>query len=366
MAKALAFADLHLHAHKDRVDRLHHCLTVLEWIFQQAANHQVDYLFFLGDLFHERSRIDVLNYLMTFEVFMKHLIHTPIHPLEAYLLVGNHDMYHKERWDVNSIKPLTAIPHVHIVDKPTRLELGGRKIDWMPHTDNPVKVLDEFKKEMGGAGDILLGHAAVHGAMLNLCYGTKADVIVEYDNDMVVVDSTVFADWPETLLGHYHAAQKLPNNVEYLGSPLELTFGEAFQQKHIVVIDLDTMEREYIPNTFSPKHLIVTPQDVIDENYKFDGNFVRVSVDRLGTKEVVDIKRHIAQTYKVLSLDTKQKDKEKKTEEDKTVIEDARAILQDTQQMLKTYIKQKGVPEGMDEPRLFTAGMKCLEKRTSS
>lgn len=361
MAKALEFSDLHIHAHKDRVDRLHHCLDVLDWIFKTALQYRCEYIFFLGDLFHERSKIDVMNYLKTFEVFMKYMHNAPY---ELYLLVGNHDMYHRERWDINSVKPLSAIKGVNIIDKPTRTILGGRKIDWMPHTDNPIKVLDELKKEYGGAGDLLLGHAAVHGAALNIFYGTKADVIVEYDNDMVPVDSGVFSDWPMTMLGHYHGAQKLQHNVEYLGSPLELTYGEAFQQKHIAILDLDTMEKEYIVNNFSPKHLIVTPQDIRDDNYSFSGNFVRVTNDGTRTKDLVEVKKKLLTDYKPLSYDVK--NKEKKTEEDKTVIQDAKAILQDTRQMLQTYIKEKGVPTGLAEARLLGSGMRCLEKKTSS
>lgn len=359
--KALNVADLHLHAHKERVDRLHHCLDVLVWIFETAEKHDCDYIFFLGDLFHERAKIDVLNYLKTFEIFMKYMGGKHC-KRDMYLLVGNHDMYHKERWDVNSVKPLTAIPRVHIVDKPTRMEIAGRKIDWMPHTDNPVKVLDEFKKANGGAGDLLLGHAAVHGAALNVFFGTKADVIVEYDNDMVPVDAAVFKDWPMTLLGHYHGSQILEHNVEYVGSPLQLSYGEAFQQKHVIVLDLETMEKEYVVNDFSPKHLLVTPQDIKDENYDLNNNFVRLTVDDLRHKELVDVKRKIITDYKVLSLDTKKKDK--KTDEDKTVIQDAKAIFADTQQMLETYIKEKGVPDGLEAARLLLAGKKCLEKKT--
>lgn len=359
--KVLVFSDLHLHAHKDRVDRLEHCLEVLDWVFQTAIKNKCRYIFFLGDLFHERAKIDVLNYLKTFEIFIKYM-GDPSGNLDMYLLVGNHDMYHKERWDINSIKPLTAIPLVHIVDKPTQMCIGGKKIDWMPHTDNPVKELDEFKKKNGGAGDILLGHMAVHGAKLNLMYGTKADVIVEYDNDMVPVDSKIFEDWEMVLLGHYHSAQQFSSNGEYLGSPLELTYGDAFQDKHVLILNLETMEKNYIVNDFSPKHLIVTPQDVIDENYNLNGNFIRLTTDSIKSKELVDIKRKIAQEYKVLSIDTKPKDK--KIEENVTVIQDAKAILQDTEQMLKTYIKERGVPDGLKEDKLLGIGTKCLEKKT--
>lgn len=357
----LAYGDLHLHAHKDRVDRLHHCLDVLEWTFKTAVKNKCRYIFFLGDLFHERAKIDVMNYLRTFDLFMKYMADPEIE-MDMYLLVGNHDMYHKERWDINSLKPLTAIPRVHIIDKPTRLELGGRKIDWMPHTDNPVKELAALKEANGGAGDLLLGHMAVHGAKLNVMYGTKADVIVEYDNDMVPVDAKVFEDWPMTLLGHYHSAQHFSKTGEYLGSPLELTYGDAHQKKHVLVLDLDTMGKKYVANTFSPRHLILTPNDVQNESYDLNGCFVRLATESLKAKDLVDIKRKIASEYRVLSLDTKPGDK--KTETDTTVIEDARSILLDTNKMLRTYIKEKGVPDGMDADRLFNTGLRCLEKKT--
>ena len=40
MSKAIIFSDLHLHNHKDRVDRLQNCLDVLEWIFEEAKKLQ--------------------------------------------------------------------------------------------------------------------------------------------------------------------------------------------------------------------------------------------------------------------------------------------------------------------------------------
>lgn len=361
MAKALIFSDLHLHNHKDRVDRLHNCIDVLNWVFDEAAKNSCEYIFFLGDLFHERAKIDVRNYLKTFEVFMNHMIRDAA-DRDMYLLVGNHDMYHKERWDVNSVKPLSAIPRVHIVETPQQMVLGGRKIDWMPHTDNPVKELAALKKANGGAGDLLLGHMAVHGALLNIHFGTKSDHIVEYDNDMIPVDAAVFDDWQMTLLGHYHGAQMVSDKVEYVGSPLELTFGEAFQDKHLLVLDLDTLEKEYICNDFSPRHLIITPKDIEHENYNLDGNFVRITVDAMSHKDLIDLKRDISLNHKVLSLDTKQN--ERKANEDQIVMENVKAVLLDIEQMLKKYITERGVPEGLSEDRLLSVGRKCLEKTT--
>lgn len=362
MAKALVFSDLHLHDHKDRVERLKDCLDVLEWIFQTAADRNVDYIFFLGDLFHERSKIDTRNYLMTFDVFMKHMLNDAS-TRQMFLLVGNHDMYHKESCDINSVKPLSAIPRISIVQNPTSMVLGGRKIDWLPYSENPIGDLNNFKKN--GVGDILLGHMAVSGAQTNTFYGVRSDVIVEHDKEMIHVDASLFEPWDMTLLGHYHGAQPLTAKAEYVGSPLQLTYGEAFQEKRLIILDLETLEKEYIVNDFSPKHLIVSEQDVENEAYNLTNQFVRITSDDMGKKDLIDLQRKIAREYKPLTVDVKQNDK-KIEEEDSSVIEEARSILMDTKQMLEKYIKDKGVPDGLDEKLLLAAGEECLEELTLS
>ena len=356
MSKALVFSDLHLHDHKDRVERLPACLEVLEWVFETAAEQDCKYIFFLGDLFHERSKIDVLNYLKTFEVFMKHMLHDGS-DREMFLLVGNHDMYHKERWDINSVKPLSAIPRVSIIDTPTSLVLGGRKIDWMPHTEDPIKIFAKFKQD--GVGDILFAHMAVSGAITNTFYGVRSDVLVEYDNEMVPVDASLFADWKMTMLGHYHGAQKLSPTAEYVGSPLQLTFGEAFQTKHVIILDLDTLKKEYIVNDFSPKHLICSEQDIVNQAYDFNGQFVRITVDDMGKKDLIDLQRKIAREYSPLTVDLKHNDK-KVEDKDSTIVQDAKAIMMNTEQLLEQWIKDKGIPDGLDAKELLQIGKDCL------
>lgn len=362
MSKAIIFSDLHLHSHKGRTDRLHDCLEVLHWVFREAEKNECEHILFLGDLFHERSKIDVLNYLRTFEVFMEYMLDSPTY--DCHFLIGNHDMYHRERWDVNSVKPLSAIPGVTIVDHPTTLWLGGVPVDFMPHTENPVKELEELKKNRTG-GDkkaiplrLLLGHMAVHGAELNTLYGIKSDVIVEYDNDMVSVDPSIFDEWDMTLLGHYHGAQELSDKAEYLGSPLQLSFGEAFQTKHIMVLDLDTLEKEYIENDFSPVHLIITPEDIEHENYDLENNFVRMVTKDISSTEIIDLKKEITKQG-CASLDFSQK--EKKKEDEEIVIENAKSILINEEEMLKTHIDDTNT-DGLDDGLLLKFGKEiCSE-----
>jgi DNA repair exonuclease SbcCD nuclease subunit len=109
--KILIFSDLHIHPHKRSTDRLDDCIKVLDWIFDTAAARQIKNIVFLGDLFHDRQKIDVLTYQKTFEVFEKHLLNKEINLI---LLLGNHDIWHYQKLDVSSVNPLRSLPGIKL------------------------------------------------------------------------------------------------------------------------------------------------------------------------------------------------------------------------------------------------------------
>jgi DNA repair exonuclease SbcCD nuclease subunit len=355
MPKALVFSDLHIHKHKKSVDRLDHCLETLEWVFATASLNSCEYIFFLGDLFHDRSNIDVMVMYKTSEIFQRYFLNDP--PFNLYLLVGNHDMYHREKWDIHSVKPFGAMPNVHVIDSPRSINIAGLDIDFLPHMENPIKEINNLKKNNH---PLLLAHLAVDGAFYNPLYGTKSDVVVETDNEMVRVTPDLFDSWQMTLLGHYHNAQHLNDKVEYLGSPLELTFGEAFQEKHVMILDLKTLDKEYIANDFSPKHVIVNVDKA--DQFDFNNKFVRITHDGdTSATEIIDFKNQVRSKYNLLSLDFVPRDdvKDKQSE----IVEDARSIMFKEDDMLLKWIERAGVPDGLDKDILLNYGkMICEDK----
>lgn len=357
--KALLFADAHIHPHKRSTERLDDCVKALEWVFQTAIDRKIETILFLGDLFHDRQKIDVLTYQRTFEVFEKYLCkmgkevehfesshYAP--PFEIFLLLGNHDLFHYQKWDISSVNPLRQLPGVVVVDRPCALRIGGNSdghlVGFLPYTHDPIedlKTVEKDWKEHSNSTDkkrkrVLCGHCAVDGAVWNIRAGTMSEVNIEHDGDMIRVGPEVFDEWNRTFLGHYHAEQKLNKKVEYIGSPLELSFGEAFQKKHILIYDFDTQESEYVNNNFSPKHLIVK-QDELD-HYKLEGNFVRVEVDDITSKDVVDLRRELVE--KVGTLEIKQAAKN-----EEHVVLEAKAILYKEDEMLEKYLNQVEIPE---------------------
>jgi hypothetical protein len=93
---------------------------------------------------------------------------------------------------------------------------------------------------------------------------------------------------------------------------MELNFGEAFQQKHIIILDTKTLETKYVVNDFSPKHLIIKESQI--EAYDLEGNFVQILVEDIASTNIVDVRKQILSNNKNVTLEFKENKKEKGVE----------------------------------------------------
>jgi DNA repair exonuclease SbcCD nuclease subunit len=355
MSNILLFSDAHVHAHKKSFDRLKDCLAALDWVFEVAKQHKIKDIVFAGDLFQDRQKIDVATYSLTFDVLLKHCDGS----INLWLLIGNHDMWFHDKWDISSVLPFSALPNVTVINKACTLEINGKEIDFLPYVRDPIEYLTHLEmaaKQRKGL-KILVGHLAVHGAELNTLYHTLADVVLEHDGDMVRVGPELFKAWDKVFLGHYHGAQEI-ENIEYIGSPLQLTFGEAFQEKHVIIYNLKTGDQEYVINEFSPKHLILSEEEV--HKHEVENNFVRLNVENRKSIDILDLKREV-QGKKPGTLEIVQKPKK----EQKQVVEDAKSILNKEDEMLETYVKEVDTGD-LDKPSLVDIGKFICSKSTTA
>jgi exonuclease SbcD len=350
----LVFSDLHIHPHKRSAERLEDCLRVLDWSFQTALDRGIKNIVFLGDLFHDRQKIDVLTYQKTFEIFEKYLCSLEFNVI---LLLGNHDLWHYEKLDVSSVNPLRNLPGVRVVNKPcvTKITDGAEQffLGLLPYTHNPIEDLKVIEKDWEQnvpkeQKKVLGGHISVDGAVWNVKYNTMSEVTIEHDGDMIKVGPDIFKKWDKVFLGHYHAEQKLNDKVEYVGSPLQLSFGEAFQKKHVIIFETDTGKLEYIENNFSPKHYILNQEQLDD--YDLEGQFVRLEVEDISSREMSDIRQRLVESSKVSSLEIKQTQKK-----EDHVVKDAKAILYKEEEMLEKYVDQANV-DNLDKSTLIKIG----------
>lgn len=323
------------------MDRLHHCLEALKWVFITAQDQGVEDIVFAGDLFQDRQKIDVLTYHLTYKTLSQYCSKQ----LRLWLLLGNHDLWYHDKWDISSVLPFAAIDGVTVIDKPCALEIAGEMVDFLPYTQQPIEHLKNLRKNQHRT---LVAHLAVDGAQLNTLHNIHSDVVIEHDGEMVKVGTDVFKDWDKVWLGHYHGQQKVSDNAEYIGSTLQLTFGEAFQHKHVVLYDLQTSKTDYIRNTFSPQHFIIPESDI--DKYDIEKNFIRLKVSNLGSADMIDLKKQLKE-LNPSSLELMPIDKKEAAQE----IEDAKAFLTNVQDMLREYVLRIDTGK-LDKDKLVAVG----------
>lgn len=346
--EVLLFSDLHVHCHKRSNERLEDCLKALDWVFDTAEERNISHILFGGDFFHDRQKIDVYTYQRSFEVLSNRL---NTNKFKLYLLLGNHDLWYNDKTSVTSVTPLSALAGVTIISTPERLEINGSTWDFIPFTHNPIETLNELKKKPGNP-QYALGHISLDGAIL---HGSQySDVAIEHDGDMITVGTSIFDHYNHVFLGHYHAEQRVNDTVEYIGSPLQLSFGEAFQTKHLIAFDGKTGKRTYIENNFSPKHLVIRADET--EKYDLKNNFVQIKVDDISATDLVSMKKEILESANLGSLEIKQSRKRL----DQHVIQDAKAILYKGDEMLGKYLDEVGL-NNLDREKLLTIGKKICQ-----
>lgn len=322
------------------------CLQTLDWVFATAAERKVDAVLFGGDLLHERQKIDSLTYTEVFKILESH----KNKGFKTWLLLGNHDMWFSSNWNVNSIYPFGALENYFVVTETKEIQIFDSTWHFIPYTHNPIEELEKLPRK-NRSENYLLGHMSIDGARLNSA-GSIADVSVEHDGDMMKVDRKSFKEYKHVFLGHYHGAQKLATNMEYIGSPLQLSFGEAGEEKHVIILDTNTNQREYIVNNFSPRHYYINQSD-LDKFTKEELEKSFVTLITEGSNSELD-KKEIESKIQELGIDTL-KIRQKPKEIDEHVIEDAKAMLSDEGKLIERYVEQVN-PEGLDKDFLIKLG----------
>lgn len=181
---------------------------------------------------------------------------------------------------------------------------------------------------------------AVDGAKLN-SKGSTADVEIEHDGEMTKVSSNIFKNYKHVFLGHYHNAQTIANNVEYIGSPLQLSFGELEDSKHIVILEIvnDDYIVNYVKNNFSPQHFEGTVENLMNIDPDIlKKSFVSILVDDI-EKDQIENKIKILEQKGVKSIKIKKVVIENNKNQELQQMEIAKDILSQSDKMVKKFVE---------------------------
>lgn len=269
-SQVVAFTDLHLGMRNNSKQHNEWCLDFVKWMIAQAQAKNIKTCLFLGDWSHNRSSVNVvtLNYSLAC-----------LRELSAgfdnvVMLLGNHDLYFRDKLDVHSIPYVTEFPNIHLITKPTMTgDLAF--VPWL--------VGDEWKQISQIKKPYLFCHAEIAKFKMN--------AMVELP-DHGGLNADHFKHQQMVFSGHFHKRQR-KGNIVYMGNAFPHNFADAGDDDRGIMFWSPGMDPEFESWPGAPKfrvlnlsQVLVDPPTYIDAltyakvmvdvdiNYE-DANFIR-------------------------------------------------------------------------------------------
>ena len=150
--KSLIFTDLHVGISNDKPSRQKIAENVIDEIIGRIETEGIKQVFFLGDLFHQRTSIEVTSLNVANDLVRK-LAST----CEVFLLQGNHDLYEKYNSIITSLN-IFDLHNVNIVSVPTELKLNGQNVLLVPWLCGTTLQEHITKGGLSEDYDLMMGH----------------------------------------------------------------------------------------------------------------------------------------------------------------------------------------------------------------
>ena len=203
--KCVAFSDIHFGLRHNSKEHNQDCLDFLDWLITEAKNRGADTCLMLGDWHHHRSNINIL----TLDYTMQALRKLNAGFKKTYIMVGNHDLFYREKRDVHSMVVGSEFPNIKLIDEPTVLG-DVALIPWL--------VEEEWKDVSNLKSKYLFGHLELPGFKMN--------AMVEMP-DHGTLNSTHFPHQEYVFSGHFHKRQT-KGKVNYIGNPFGHNYSDVW------------------------------------------------------------------------------------------------------------------------------------------
>ena len=250
----------------------------LNKIDEEGFDPETDILVQLGDWHHvrESTNVRILEFsVKVADAFCKKF------KRGVYVILGNHDVYYKDRVDVHSLLGFDKMfSNFHIFQEPEEFILDSHKFLMLPWIDT-ISELKEKVNLYRGKCDYIFCHADIKGVSLNKF--TKLDHGLDYDD---------ISYYKKIYSGHIHIRQENRNFI-YTGTPYEMDRGDVGNTKGFYVLDLSgkTVNQKFVENTCSPRHIRFEMMDLLQMELPkikkiFNNNFIDISIESEFSKKL--------------------------------------------------------------------------------
>jgi DNA repair exonuclease SbcCD nuclease subunit len=229
MTKIAIIADVHL----GYAGRSKDVIWALSVVRDYCRDNNIDTVIVLGDLFHDRQHLSIEILCGAYDFFKATKIE---YEQEWIAFPGNHDMFLKHSWDINSIRPLGEI--LTIIDDVKLLMVDDKRYWILPFIYSEsayMRILERIEKQ-ANKEDVLLTHVGVNNAIQNVCFLLQRWSMVTF----------VQSKFSRVYAGHFHLQQQVSNNLWYPGSLIPFKFDEGDHPHGFFVYDQDADEHVFI------------------------------------------------------------------------------------------------------------------------
>ena len=257
--KIAIISDTHFGHKNDSLFFLEESLKFFEeQFFPYLHQNNIKDVIHMGDLMDRRKYVNFNTLHQVKDRFIRFFADNNIN---LHITLGNHDTFYKNTNFINSINELFGdSKNIILYDKPTELQFDTLKIGIVPWitNDNENDCLDFLQTT---SASILIGHFEINGfeVVTNIRHSSGSD-------------SEMFSKFDKVLSGHFHLRQS-KQNIHYLGTQYELSFGDVNSKKGFTILDTDTRELEFIENT--RKIFNIIKYDDVNGFEKPDANKIR-------------------------------------------------------------------------------------------
>lgn len=292
--------------------------------FPYLLENDIKFIIHLGDYYEHRKYVNFKSLEHNRKIFLDKLRE---YNITMSIIPGNHDVFYKNTNELCSLKELmghyTDCVNIHM--EPTSLRISELSIDLIPwiNAENYSDTMNYIKRS---SANIVAGHFEFSG--FEMYKG------IPNPHGM---DTKDFNRFEMVLSGHFHTKSSR-DNIHYLGSQMEFTWGDCDDPKYFHVLDTTTRKLTPVHNPHTLHTKVVYNDEKTDYNgydvTTLDNQFVKVVVekktdyfafdrfiDRIQQRPIHELK--IAESFSEFLGDN---------------VEDEEIQLDDTQVLLDSYV----------------------------
>ena len=280
--RAACFTDIHYGLKQNSRLHLQDCERFIDWFIAEAKVRDCETCIFLGDWHHHRASVNVA----TMNASIKGLKKINDAFEKVYFILGNHDLYYREKRDMNSVEYARDLSNFVMIDD-MFLQDDVAIIPWL--------VGDEHKQVSKMKCKYMFGH-------FELPY-FKMNAMVEMPDHGGI--KAEHLSGPEYVFsGHFHKRQ-YKNNIHYMGNAFPHNYADVADDERGAMFLEWGSEPVYVNWTECPKYRVFTLKQLLDnhENLLDKYTYARVKLDiSISYEEATFVKEKFAEQYDVREL----------------------------------------------------------------